>query len=245
MKVRAADVWIDVWCYFLETTPASVRRFEEVLSSDEIERADRFRFPHLRSHFIVAHGVLRHLLSGYVDAAPGAIRFACGPQGKPEIDQPRADLRFNLSHSGDLAVCAVGTPRYLGIDVEKMRRVPDLQELANRFFSPEESNDLAAAPPGSTERSFFTCWTRKEAYIKAVGGGLSIPLDSFRVTILPEEDPRILRCNAFPVPAAEWNLVAFDPGDEYIAAIGYAGESAEICVHPPCRPEQLVHANPA
>jgi 4'-phosphopantetheinyl transferase len=222
---------IGVWCFPLEASPEVVSAFAALLSSDELDRAARFRFEHLRRSFTIARGAVRNILAACTGVRPESIRFAYSAEGKPSLEYPAAGLRFNVSHSGKMALCAAGTPPYLGIDVEQVRPMPDALSLAARFFSQEEAAELARVPPHLREQVFFTCWTRKEAYIKAVGGGLSIPLDSFRVTIMPGEPARLVRRSPAADASGEWTLLALDPAPGYIGALAYTGAPALIQVH--------------
>src|SRR5262249_7235080 len=150
-------------------------RYAELLAADESSRAGRFAFDHLRHSFTLARGAMRILLGHCLNAPPESIVFAYGAKGKPSLAAP-SRVRFNTSHSGDLALFAATLDCELGVDIEHARAMPDLEEIATRFFSAEEKSDLLALPPDQREAAFFRCWTRKEAYIKAIGDGLAVPL---------------------------------------------------------------------
>jgi 4'-phosphopantetheinyl transferase len=219
---------IAVWSFPLEAPPEVISTFAAVLSSDELLRAARFRFEHLRQSFIIARGAVRHILAACTGVRPESIRFAYSPEGKPSLEYPAADLRFNVSHSGKFALCAAGSPPCLGVDIEQVRPMPDALSLARRFFSPEEAAELARVPPHLREQVFFNCWTRKEAYLKAVGSGLSIPLDSFRVSILPGEPVRLLRPSPATETCGDCTLLALHPAPGYVGALAYNGPPALI-----------------
>lgn len=195
-----------------------VERAVEILSPDERERADRFRFPRLRSDFALSRALLRILLARHTGRAPLDITFRYGPQGKPSLE-PEQGIRFNLAHSGGLAVYAFTRDRDVGIDIEQARPMPDLEQIASRFFSTAEYLDLTALHGAERTSAFFDCWVRKEAYIKAVGGGLSIPLDSFRVSLAPARRAALLEVTDAPAEAPEWSLLAFSPEPGYHGAI--------------------------
>jgi 4'-phosphopantetheinyl transferase len=215
------DRTVDVWAIPVRTSEAVVSKFEAVLSQDELGRATRFRFEHLRRSFIVAHGTQRVLLSRYLKVAPADIRFTYGAKGKPSISGTTS-IRFNLSHSGDFAVLAVTLNCDVGVDIEQTRALPDFANIADRYFSREETSELMSLPAEQRERAFFACWTRKEAYIKAVGDGLSTPLDSFRVTLLPGALPRMVHLGGDTRAAEAWNIVNIDLGHpQYLAALAY------------------------
>lgn len=218
---------VHVWMFELSAGPHALEYFRGLLSPDEAARAARFCFPHLQVSYVIAHGVLRSLLSKYLDAPPARIAFSYNQQGKPRIT-PAGCLQFNLSHSGALAACAVAADCDIGVDVEQIRQMPDLFDIARRFFSPEECSDLAVVPIEQRGLAFFNCWTRKEAFIKAVGGGLSIPLDSFRVSLLPGEPACLISNRADD--ARRWNIHEFDAGTGYRGALAYDGVPRDLVV---------------
>jgi 4'-phosphopantetheinyl transferase len=188
------------------------------LSEDERQRAGRFHFDIHRQRYVLARGLLRAILGHYLDVEASAVQLAYGPHGKPAV--MGAPLRFNLSHSEDLAVYALARELELGVDVERIRPMPDADGIARRYFSPAERAQLYRVSPDRFAQAFFHCWTRKEAYVKALGGGLSVPLDGFQVSLLPQDPSRLLRIEGDAQRAAEWSLLNLD------AAEGYAGALA-------------------
>jgi 4'-phosphopantetheinyl transferase len=215
------DRTVDVWVIPVRASEAVVSKFKAVLSQDELARATRLRFEHLRRSFIVAHGTQRVLLSRYLKVAPAEIQFTYSAKGKPNISGT-SNIRFNLSHSGDFVLLAVTLNCDVGVDLEQMRPLPDLANIADRYFSREETSELMSLPPEQHERAFFACWTRKEAYIKAVGEGLSTPLDSFHVTLLPDAPARMIHLGGGTGAAEAWNIVNIDLGHpQYMAALAY------------------------
>jgi 4'-phosphopantetheinyl transferase len=192
-----------------------------ILSRDEIERASRFRFEDDRSRFIASRSILRQLLSLYLACEPESISLEYNTWGKLALAAKFAgsDIRFNLSHSHGVAAYAIARRREVGVDVKMLR--PDFanEGIAERFFSRTEIESLRSLPREHQTRAFFVCWTRKEAYVKALGHGLSIDLGSFDVSLRPEERPALLRC----VDAAHWSLEAFQPCDGYVGAIAVQG----------------------
>jgi 4'-phosphopantetheinyl transferase len=216
---------VHVWSIRTEAPEAVTEAYEAVLSADERARAGRFKFPELSQAFAVSRGALRVLLSRYLDVHPNRVQFEYGPKGKPTVS-PQMSLEFNTSHSGGLTLFAFTRNCPIGIDVERIRAIPDLQDIAQRFFCVAESTELAALAPAQRELAFFLCWTRKEAYIKAIGQGLSVPLDGFRVNLDPAEPAQFLH---LPVPETEmWTLtnLAVDPG--YAAALAYPDSQREV-----------------
>ena len=182
------------------------------LSSEERERAARFHFERDRGRYSVCRSALRELLAGYLDAAPEEIEFRYGEAGKPELAQ--GSLRFNVSHSHDLALIAMAREWELGVDIERIRTGVEREGIAERFFSPGEAAALRAMAAEERDEAFFRCWTRKEAYVKARGGGLSIPLDSFDVT-LDRERAELSRA----ADAERWRMMTLDTAPGFAAAL--------------------------
>lgn len=193
---------VHVWAVDLS---GSARRERELLAPEERERAERFRFDRHRDRFTAARGALRSILGAYVGRAPRSLRFAEGAQGKPELPDA-AGVHFNVSHSEAVALIAVGSVGPLGVDVEWHRPLEDLDELARRNFSARENARLAELAEERRAEAFFTCWTRKEAFVKALGEGLSHPLDSFDVTLAPGEPARFLEIRSAAPGDPEWRL---------------------------------------
>ena len=211
---------IHVWHAWLDREVEALQQLESTLSPDEIARANRFHFAKDKNHYIAGRGLLRALLGRYLGEAPASLEFSYGEHGKPSLAGANvaSGLSFNLSHSGGLAVYAFAKKRNLGIDVERIK--PDFvsEDIARRYFSTREVNDLLSVPPERRPEAFFHCWTRKEAYLKARGTGLQIPLNSFSVSLLPGRPVEFLggldSC---------WHLAAFDPAEGYSAAVVYDG----------------------
>jgi 4'-phosphopantetheinyl transferase len=209
-----------IWRASLECEAAALRRLEATLSPDEKLRADRFIFSRDRDHFVAGRGILRALLGAYAGRHPSDLVFRYGPQGKPELhlDSGNSSLSFNLSHKEGLAVYVVGRGRSFGIDVESIAEQFPGEEIARRFFSKGELEELLALPPEARCEGFFLAWTRKEAYIKAEGQGLLIPLDSFDVSLTPGQPAKFLA----GVPP-EWQILSFRADHNHPAALVYGG----------------------
>ena len=189
--------------------------------ADEIIRADRFYFAKDRDYFIAARGVLRTILGRYLGVDPGQVHFRYNSYGKPSLDHPPGEdaLNFNLSHSAGLALYAFTCARRVGIDLEYMRADVDYEQLARRNFSLYEKAVFQALPPEQKRQAFFNCWTRKEAYVKARGEGLSIALEQFDVSLKPGEPARLLGSREDPGETAQWSLQELAPGSGYAAAL--------------------------
>jgi 4'-phosphopantetheinyl transferase len=193
----------------------------DILSPDESARAARFHFEKDRIHFTRCRTALRTLLAGYLNIAAPEIRFQYANGGKPQLaagQNPRA-LQFNVSHSADIALIAVGARHHLGVDVEKIRTDVDTTSLAERFFSPRERAGLQTLPDRLRVPGFFACWTRKEAFLKATGAGLSFPLAEFSVSTHPDVAPEIEEIKGNADVAKEWFLATLKVAEGYSATM--------------------------
>lgn len=217
-RVCGSDV--HVWVINLEASPSRVRELSSTLSSDEKERASSFKFEHLTRRFCVCRGLLRAFLGAYLATAPRDIEFSYGKCGKPFVAGVDS-FQFNLAHSEDMAVYAFACGCDLGIDIERVRDIQDIAGIARHFFCPEEVADLNCVGARERLESFFACWTRKEAYIKATGEGLSASLDCFRVALQPRETACFVHINGSTSDAELWSLHSFRPNEEYIGALAF------------------------
>ena len=221
---------VDIWRARLDLPTDSLKRLEATLSADEIQRADRFHFQGHKDRFIAAHGCLRDILARYHHWEPGQLTFSANDHGKPALsaDPSEHKMDFNLSHSGDLALVAVTWERKVGVDLERIRQGISAQVIAQQYFSKSEVAELLGLPSEQREIGFFNCWTRKEAYIKAQGLGLSLPLESFDVSLAPNE-PAILRATRpDPQEAARWALLALEVSPDYAAALAVQDQGLEF-----------------
>jgi 4'-phosphopantetheinyl transferase len=180
-----------LWWVNLDWTDSAIASAWPELSPDERERVECYRRPVDRTRFIAARACLRRILSSYLAVAPGVVTFECGPYGKPRLtrDFATSDVHFNLAHSEELAVFAVAHGHELGVDLEQIQPNVRCLELARHFFAPEEHQSLEALATEDRIQAFYRCWTRKEAYVKAIGAGLSLPLDSLGVSLSDEHVP--------------------------------------------------------
>jgi 4'-phosphopantetheinyl transferase len=207
---------IHIWTIALDERTETVGALLSLLTGAERARAARYRSTELRVRFVVAHGALRTILSGYAGVAPGAVRLETTQAGRPYV--PGAPFDFNLSHSDGLAVVAVAASGQVGVDVERLRRVEDEDAVVRRFFAPGEIRQYEAVRTTERTSAFYSTWTRKEAFVKAVGTGLQRDLKSFEVEVSPQAVcPRISLDEDDGGPA--WNLRSFSPHAHYVAAV--------------------------
>ena len=191
-----------------------------VLSSEESERACRFVQPIHRVRYAAAHTALRQLLSAYLRRAPESLSFESQSTGKPFIESGEGEERlfFNLSHSEDLALIGVTRAGEIGVDIERLRPVPDVDDIASRFFSESERQRIREMKSEDQARAFLICWTRKEAYIKARGTGLSTRLSSFEVEVREELPARLIQIDGDESTAASWTLLHVEPANDFVGA---------------------------
>jgi 4'-phosphopantetheinyl transferase len=210
-RIPLAPNELHVWAVPLNGDP---ERFGALLSRAEQQRLSRFHFADHRRRYQIGHGALRTILGGYMQQDPTAIEFVQGPRGKPYLAS--AGPYFNLSHSGKLALIGIAQVE-LGLDVEKVRHLESMVEIARKHFSPSEFDALSGLAADARELAFYRCWTRKEAYLKATGEGLSMPLDTFDVSVCGE--PKVLACRDGREDPAKWSLLDVSPGPEFVGAV--------------------------
>jgi len=230
---------IDVVVTRLNVEAKTVHASAALLSNAERQRASRFALDRDRNRFIIARSRLRQMLAARLGVRPASVELVYGTRGKPALARrfARSRLRFNVSHSNDVAVYAFALGREVGIDVEAVRVMNDADSMAARFFSQCENKAYLALDSKDKLMGFFNCWTRKEAFIKALGDGLYYPLDRFDVSLAPGEQARILRVERTPGNACGWELHSFLPGPGLIGAI-VVRKFADELVSWAC-PEQL------
>ncbi len=225
--LRGTDV--HVWAFPLGVSAKRLTELRALLTPDEIAKADRIIVPVKCAQSAVSRGVARTLLAAYTGVPAADLRFRYGDKGRPYLDGPGDDLVFNVSHSGELGAIAVTREGEMGVDVEEMDGTVDLIGIGRRFFSPIEHADLSSQTGDNMTRAFFRAWTRKESYLKARGAGLSLPLDGFDVTLLPDQEPRLLATRFDPGDAARWTLSELDPADGYAGAL--CADLSERTIH--------------
>jgi 4'-phosphopantetheinyl transferase len=221
---------IHVWITRLGASPTRIQALSKILSPDERQRAERFHFQADRERHVVGRGLARILLGHLLGIGADEIQFRYNDFGKPSLvpAQNIADFQFNLSHSGDLILLAVTAGRAIGVDVEQIRQDTEVDAVAARFFSPRENVDLASVFPAQRRDAFFSCWSRKEAFIKATGAGLFRCLHGFDVALKPDEPARLLQTRPDPAEADRWVIRNLDVGPGYKAALAVEGASWEL-----------------
>jgi len=234
MKNSAADEWnyssngidlstdeLHVWRASLDQDRATIFKLLALLALDERQRAEKYFKSIDRDRFIITRGVLRKILSTYLHIAPYELRFIYNEYGKPSLsaDQNSCALSFNLSHSNSLALYAITCGRCVGIDIEYIREDFATLEIAEHYFSKDEVAALKSLPMDQRTIGFFNCWSRKEAFIKAKGMGLSYPLDRFTVSLAPGEPPALLKVDEDEQEVGRWKMYELKPGTGYAAAM--------------------------
>lgn len=208
---------IHLWNGRMAAEESCLRELRAFLSQDEIEKADRLRFDSDKRSYIICRGLLRTILAAYLELKPGEIQFQYNAQGKPFLRNQA--IRFSVSHSAERVLCAFCKNFEVGVDLERVREMPDASTLAQRFFAPSEYTELCEAGPANRTTVFFCCWTRKEAYIKATGQGLSLPLNSFQVPTAPEAAGKLRIMMGPNAPLDSWTLRHLDPAPGYVGAL--------------------------
>ncbi len=222
---------LHLWRVDLDAQTTSLEVLAACLSAEERRRAERFAREADQRRFIVSHAAQRMILGRYLGISPTDVAFTCRLGGKPELATAtgKLPLRFNLSHSGEMALVALTLDQEVGVDIEHVRPI-DASGIIERFFARGECDAWRALPPWEQTAAFFRCWTRKEAYLKARGVGLSSGLDRFEVSFSPNEAAQLLRAD--PADAAtDWRIYDVSPNEEYLAACVVDGAVEHIAVH--------------
>jgi len=230
---------VQLWRAEIDHLCAEEARWQKVLSAEEKNRASRFHFPADRQRFAASRALLRIILSGYLNLDPSTIAFAYSSKEKPSLAEPQmaSGLTFNVSHSAGVALFAFAREREIGVDIEQVRSTSDLDGIARRFFSAAEQRQFFAFPPDEKIRAFYRCWTRKEAYIKATGDGLSLPLSQFDVSL--ESGSKLgsskhgsknalLATRPDPSAARQWHLREVPAGPGFMAALCVRGVECAV-----------------
>ncbi len=224
LQLTSTDV--HVWRASFDQLMPLLHHFSEMISLDEQMKAGRYRFEDNRREYVIARGLLRHLLGSYLEQDPQSLQFFYNPYGKPALNGEAGAnrLTFNLSHAHGFILYVFTRGREVGIDLERIRPEAAHDGVAERFFSNREVTTLRALPRHAQPIGFFNCWTRKEAYIKARGEGLTIPLNQFDVSLIPGEPAALLESRIDPTDTNRWALQSLDMGTQYIAALAVEGQ---------------------
>ena len=198
-----------------------MQQFVPFLDPGEQARAGHYHSSQHRAEFVIRRGLLRVILGHCLGVEPGAIQLEYGPHGRPAIARPARgrSLHFSLSHSDGTALYAAAWGRAVGVDLERVRLLSEAGQIADQFFSAQESRALRELPDSEKLPGFFNCWTRKEAYLKATGQGLAHGLDDFSVSLAPGEPARLLDVQANPSEIARWSFHELLPTPGYAAAL--------------------------
>lgn len=227
LDIELTTAEIHIW---LASLDQPVSQFQSLLSMDERIRAERFHFDEHRKRFIIRRGILRTILGCYLSVEPSRLQFCYGRNGKPALADPfgKGKVSFNLSHSEGIALYAFIRNCEIGLDVEHIREISEMGQIAERFFSARENAAFQALPKSKKKEAFFNCWTRKEAFIKATGDGLTWPLDKFDVSLVPGEPAGLLRIEGDSKAASRWSIVELKPSSNNIAAVAYEGHDFQL-----------------
>ena len=221
---------VHIWRVGIDLPNKRVQEFKGILSIDERMKADRFRFEQDKSRFIAAHGILRRILACYLSIEPGAIRFCYEKAGKPRLQNAfgMTGIQFNLSHSEGLAFYVFVEGHEVGVDVEYMREISEMEQIVEQFFSVRERAFFGTLPASEKQETFFNWWTRKEAFTKATGEGLSYSLDRFHVSAEPGKSVGLLRTVGDAKEGPRWSIWDVKPGKEFAGAVVAEGEGWDV-----------------
>lgn len=225
-KPKLDDDTVHVWSAVLDASRERLDYYRSLLVEDERERAARFHFERDRNQYIAGRGMLRILLGRYLNRSPSKIEISYSDYNRPFL--PNNKLQFNLAHSGDLVLFAFCLHDDVGVDVEAERDLSDALAIARRFFSPGERDTLQSLPQAQQIPAFFRCWSRKEAFIKAVGEGLSYPLDAFDVTLAPSQAARLLTIRGSAAEAGKWSLFSLALPQGYYGAVAVKNTAVHL-----------------
>lgn len=227
-RLSIAPEEVHIWRANLDVSVSLLQQLRQTLSADEQQRADRFRFDRDRQHFIAGRGILRQILSSYLESDPSRLQFSYSQRGKPSLAMANLpiQLEFNLSHSHGRALYAIALERKIGIDLEYIRPL-EAKSLAKRFFSPSEYQALIQLPTEQQDRAFFHAWTCKEAYLKATGEGI-IDLEQVEVSINPDLPAKVITIAGNSQAALLWQLQKLVVGSDYAGAVAMQPASQDV-----------------
>ncbi|RPI77065.1 MAG: 4'-phosphopantetheinyl transferase superfamily protein [Desulfobacteraceae bacterium] len=222
------DQEVHIWQASLDIPQERIFALSRILSQDEIDRAERFHFAKDRNRFIAARGTLRNILGRYLNQPPETIAFTYNPYGKPSLPAAETTIRFNLSHAHQLALFAFSRAYEIGVDVEYINPQKDARDIVARFFSEDEKTEFRSLPADLLTRAFFSGWTRKEAFIKARGEGLSFPLEKFSVSLNPDLPARLIQVDEEKQDNRSWMIRQISVSAEYAAAVAVSSAATRF-----------------
>ncbi len=237
-----ADGDVHLWAVSAGVDGQALTALKNVLSATEIAAASRYRFEELQRAYVLRHGCLRWLIGAYLDIAARDVLIGIGEFGKPFLSDPKTDLRFNMSHSGPLNLFAFANALEVGVDIEQIRGLSDARAIAERFFSAEEQSDFRSIDDASILPAFYEVWTRKEAYVKAVGSGLSVAPASFCVTVRANQPAALVHISGDREAAEKWQIHTFAPTDGFVCSLAYSSTRRNVKFFGVMKPEQLIAA---
>ncbi|MBN2040683.1 MAG: 4'-phosphopantetheinyl transferase superfamily protein [Spirochaetes bacterium] len=218
-----------IWLVEINKQVRELDYYASILTSDEKKRSSRFVFEKDRNRDIINRAVLRLLLSKYIKIDPGRINYNYNKFNKPELSHPvNNELKFNLSHSGNLIIYAFSLRREIGIDIEKKRELNDADGIISRFCSEQEKSEYFSYPAEERGNIFISCWTRKEAYIKARGEGLAFPLNNFTMTLAPDKSPALMHVKDEKAEEKRWSFYNIIVPDDYNSTLAIEGNNIKL-----------------
>ena len=226
-KLTLSDKEAHIWRADLNLGDSLQSSFLKLLSPDEKNRAGKFRFARDSRNFIVARGILRSLIGNYLEINPAEISFQYSRFGKPSIGD-NSSIQFNISHAQNTALFAFTKKLNVGVDVEFVNPHIEVEDIATKFFSANEILNLLALPKSQQTLGFFNCWTRKEAFIKAVGEGLSFPLNQFEVSLEPNKTAKLLATDWDPKAVSKWSMYSISPGADFVGGLVIEGSVEKV-----------------
>lgn len=228
-SLRLGQGEVHVWRGIVDIPSSRLQVYWKTLSQEEQQRAHRLRFPLHRRRWVAARGMLRLLLGRYLDLSSQELEFGTGPHGKPFVQHPTTPtLFFNISHSQKIALFAFSQESEVGIDVEGSRPHLNHEDIAKRILNAQEQEWLQSLPASKKKSAFLTCWTRKEAFTKAHGIGLTFPLQDITVTFLPHQPPGVVKVADSSLNHHQWTMYDITPRLRYAGALVVAGHPRSI-----------------
>jgi 4'-phosphopantetheinyl transferase len=232
-KLQLTAGAVHLWKVNLRVPPESPAYYSSILSDEEKQRADRFYFEKDRQQYLTGRATLRELLGRYLECPPASIVFEFNEFGKPSVPNG-LDLKFNISHSGGLALMGFTLAASIGVDLEKIKAGMEIEQIASRFFSSREKEEILQLPAHRQADAFYQCWTSKEAFIKAHGQGLSLPLDQFEVEVNPDRVAALKAVHWEPELVEQWDLYGFTPLKNFVGAVVCDRKIEEVSFYALC-----------